>query len=104
MLCWALVQHADAVAHVHPDSNQIKDNLLPTEIRGTEILLPEYTDMKLIDKVPQVTGPAVEWKISGFTVTEYTENLLPDKLNIVLYGGRTSKLLKEESTVNYGES
>ncbi|OJI80648.1 hypothetical protein ASPTUDRAFT_937671 [Aspergillus tubingensis CBS 134.48] len=89
------------MAHVHPDSNQIKDNLLPTEIRGTEILLPEYTDVKLIVKVPQVTGPAVEWKISGFTVTEYTKNLLPDKLNIVLYGGRISKLPKEESTVNY---
>ena len=66
------------MAHVYPDPNQIKDNLLPTEIRGTEILLPEYTDVKLIVKVPQVTGPAVEWKISGFTVTEYTENLLPD--------------------------
>lgn len=63
------------IAHVRPDLFfYIKDNLLPTEICGTEIILPEFTDMKLTVEVPQTLDPTADYIVSGFTLAEYPWN------------------------------
>ena len=60
--------------------------------------MPEFRDVKLTIKVPQTSGPISNWKgESGFTVAEYTENISPDELNVVLYGDRIGKLLKDRA-------
>ncbi|CAK46145.1 hypothetical protein M747DRAFT_316694 [Aspergillus niger ATCC 13496] len=46
------------MAHVRPDPEHLKNNLLPMEIKRTEIILPELTDNKLTVRVPQISGPA----------------------------------------------
>ncbi|KAL4889313.1 AAA domain-containing protein [Aspergillus ambiguus] len=86
------------VASVCLDRDFLKDDIVPYEMRGSEVILPEYTDVKLTIRIPQKSGPPSEWNASGFTVTGYHEDASPEDIHIVLYGDRFGKLLKDADT------
>lgn len=76
----------------------MKDHIIPIEMQGTEVILPEFTDIKLTIRIPQKSGPPNEWNASGFTVAEYLEDAAPEDIHAVLYGDRLRKLFNDADT------
>ncbi|KAE8423790.1 AAA domain-containing protein [Aspergillus pseudocaelatus] len=78
------------------DRYAFKEDLLPPEMKGMELILPEFTEVEVIVRVPQGSGPTMEWKGSGFTVPGYIEDEDPSAIQILLYGPRLGKLLNTD--------
>ena len=78
------------------DKSAFKEDLLPPEMKGMELILPEFTEVEVIVRVPKRSGPAMEWNGSGFTVPGYIEDEDPSAIQIVLYGPRLGKLLNTD--------
>ncbi|KAF5866133.1 hypothetical protein ETB97_000667 [Aspergillus alliaceus] len=80
------------------ERSAFKEDLLPPELKGMDVILPEFTEVQVIVRVHKGSGsgPATEWTASGFTVPEYIENEAPGAIQIVLYGARLGKLLNTD--------
>lgn len=86
------------VANVRLDQDSLKDHIIPIEMQGTEVTLPEFTDIKLTIRIPQRSGSPSVWNASGFTVAEYLEDAAPEDIHVVLYGDRLRKLFNDADT------
>ncbi|KAK1139333.1 hypothetical protein N8T08_001104 [Aspergillus melleus] len=75
------------------ERSAFKEDLLPPELKGMDVVLPQFTEVQVIVRVHKGSGPATEWTASGFTVPEYIENEAPGAIQIVLHGARLGKLL-----------
>lgn len=56
------------------DDAMIREDLLPHEMEGMEAILPEFTEVQVIVHMHDGSGPAIEWKASGFTVPGYIQD------------------------------
>ncbi|PLN79971.1 hypothetical protein BDW42DRAFT_194831 [Aspergillus taichungensis] len=71
-----------------------EEDLLPPELKGMDIILPEFTEVQVIVRVHKGSGSgsATELTASGFTVPGYIEDEATGTLRIVLYGAHFGKL------------
>jgi hypothetical protein len=75
------------------DRSAFREYLLPPDMKGMEVILPEFTEVQVVVRVPNCAGPSAEWKASGFTVPGYVEDEATGAIQIVLDGPRLGKLL-----------
>lgn len=85
------------VAIVRLDKSFLKDDTLPTEMQGSDVVLPEFTDAQLTIRVPRRSGPLTELKATGFTIPKYLEDESSEDIQMVLYGQRLGMLFREDA-------
>ena len=64
------------------DDAMIKEDLLPHEMEGMEAIPSEFTVVQVIIHMHDGSGPAIEWKASGFTVPGYIKDERCDAIHM----------------------
>lgn len=88
------------VAIVHIDKGRVNDNLMPEEMKGTDVILPKDTNVKIILYVPTVDArPAKRIKVQGFTISRYIENSDPKDIRVCLNGPCLENLFVDNASI-----